>query len=104
MIFIDFFEAYNIELEPELMQRFGRKKTGVKVPGSNKYIGTLNVFHELHCIVSQITAFCMLHSLIKLQKRLYSYSYPEVYWADLSEKQREVNRIHNGSFNFYCVG
>ncbi|KAB8303040.1 hypothetical protein EYC80_004494 [Monilinia laxa] len=70
--------AYNIELEPEIMQRFGREDTGVKVPGSDKYIGTLNVFHELHCI-----------------KRLYSYSYPEVYWADLSEKQREVNRIHN---------
>lgn len=34
---------------------------------------------------------------MRIQKRLYSYSYPEVYWADLSEKQREVNRIHNGT-------
>ncbi|PQE26198.1 Tat pathway signal sequence protein [Rutstroemia sp. NJR-2017a BBW] len=65
-------------LEPEVMRRYGREDSGVKVPGSDKYIGTLNVFHELHCI-----------------KRLYSYSYPEVYWADLTEKQREINRIHN---------
>lgn len=39
------------------MQRFGREDTGVKIPGSDKYIGTLNVFHELHCIVSQVIAW-----------------------------------------------
>lgn len=31
------------------------------------------------------------------QKRLYQYSYQEHYWQDLTDEQREINRLHNGT-------
>jgi hypothetical protein len=38
-------------LEPEVMRHYGREDLGVSVPEGGGYIGTLNVYHELHCIV-----------------------------------------------------
>lgn len=40
------------------MRHYGREDIGVAIPEGNGYIGTLNVYHELHCIVcphSQLT-------------------------------------------------
>ncbi|OTA69635.1 hypothetical protein K449DRAFT_384598 [Hypoxylon sp. EC38] len=70
--------AENIVFEPEVLRRFGREELGVAVPEGGGYIGTLNVYHELHCI-----------------KRLWQYMYPEHYWPDLTDNQRELNRLHN---------
>jgi hypothetical protein len=41
----------NIRIEPEIMKRLGREDIGVRIPGDDGYIGTLNVYHELHCLV-----------------------------------------------------
>ncbi|KFY43935.1 hypothetical protein V494_01756 [Pseudogymnoascus sp. VKM F-4513 (FW-928)] len=70
--------AENIILEPEVMRHYGREELGVAVPEGGGYLGTLNVYHELHCI-----------------KRIYQYGYQDYYWSDLSENQREINRLHN---------
>ncbi|KAI1384938.1 uncharacterized protein F4822DRAFT_378185 [Hypoxylon trugodes] len=71
-------DAENIILEPEVLRHYDREDLGVAVPEGGGYLGTLNVYHELHCI-----------------KRLWQYMYPEHYWSDLSDAQREVNRLHN---------
>ncbi|MCJ1379343.1 hypothetical protein MMC17_002444 [Xylographa soralifera] len=68
----------NIRLEPEVMEHYGRSDIGVALPEGNGYIGTLNVYHELHCI-----------------KRLHQYMYQEYYWNDITDAQRETNRVHN---------
>ena len=34
------------------MKRLGREDIGVRIPGDDGYIGTINVYHELHCLVS----------------------------------------------------
>lgn len=44
--------AENIVIEPEVMKHYGREDLGVALPEGGGYIGTLNVYHELHCIVS----------------------------------------------------
>lgn len=44
--------AENIRIEPEVMRHYGREDLGVAIPEGGGYIGTLNVYHELHCIVS----------------------------------------------------
>lgn len=44
--------AENIRIEPEYMRQLGREDIGVRIPGEDGYIGTLNVYHELHCLVS----------------------------------------------------
>jgi len=41
----------NIIIEPEYMRAYGREDYGVADPEGRGYIGTLNVYHELHCIV-----------------------------------------------------
>ena len=33
------------------MRHYGREDIGVAIPEGDGYIGTLNVYHELHCIV-----------------------------------------------------
>lgn len=66
-------------LEPEVMRHYGREDSGVGLPEGGGYIGTLNVYHELHCL-----------------KRLHQYMYQEYYWPDLSPRQLELNRLHNG--------
>ena len=30
------------------------------------------------------------------QKRLHQYMYQEYYWNDITDEQREMNRVHNG--------
>jgi len=41
----------NIIIDPEYMRAYGREDYGVADPEGRGYIGTLNVYHELHCIV-----------------------------------------------------
>ncbi|KAH0541627.1 hypothetical protein FGG08_003917 [Glutinoglossum americanum] len=74
----DLLNAENIKIEPEFMRYYDREDLGVALPEGDGYIGTLNVYHELHCI-----------------KRLYQYNYPDYYWKDITDSQREVNRLHN---------
>lgn len=45
--------AENIWIEPEVMKYYGREEIGVAIPEGGGYIGTLNVYHELHCIVGE---------------------------------------------------
>jgi len=74
----DLLNAENIKLEPEVMKHYGREDSGVALPEGNGYIGTLNVYHEIHCL-----------------KRLHQYMYQDYYWPDLDAHQLEMNRLHN---------
>ncbi|POR31939.1 Uncharacterized protein TPAR_07846 [Tolypocladium paradoxum] len=67
-------------IEPEIMAGYGREQFGVAIPSGKGYIGTLNVYHELHCI-----------------KRLYQDTYPEAYGKGLTSQQKEANRLHKGN-------
>ncbi|KAE8451798.1 hypothetical protein EG329_002638 [Mollisiaceae sp. DMI_Dod_QoI] len=74
----DLLNAENIRIEPEVMSRLGREDVGVRIPGDDGYIGTLNVYHEIHCL-----------------KRIHQYMYQDVYFPDIDDSQRELNRLHN---------
>ncbi|KAF2139772.1 uncharacterized protein K452DRAFT_352505 [Aplosporella prunicola CBS 121167] len=74
----DLLNYENIKLEPEVMKHYEREDIGVALPEGGGYIGTLNVYHELHCL-----------------KRLHQYMYQEYYWPDLDANQLEMNRLHN---------
>ncbi|CCF43200.1 hypothetical protein CH063_12967 [Colletotrichum higginsianum] len=67
----------NIVLEPDYMKKLGRDRFGVAVPDGSGFIGTLNVYHELHCI-----------------KRLYQYTYPEVYPQGDTPAEQASSRQH----------
>ncbi|KAI1379248.1 hypothetical protein F4677DRAFT_442974 [Hypoxylon crocopeplum] len=40
----------NVRISKEDVKHFGREDTAVALPDGSGYIGTLNVFHEIHCI------------------------------------------------------
>ncbi|KAJ6784143.1 hypothetical protein PWT90_04173 [Aphanocladium album] len=73
----DLINAENIIIEPEVIARLGRQDIAVADPEGRGYLGTLNVYHQLHCI-----------------KRLWQYTYPEVYRKDQTPAQAEADRLH----------
>ncbi|THC91034.1 hypothetical protein EYZ11_009516 [Aspergillus tanneri] len=74
----DLLNAENIIIEPEYIEHLGRENLGVAVPEGGGYLGTLNVYHELHCL-----------------KRIHQYMYPDYYFPEFTEKQDDMNRMHN---------
>lgn len=70
----------NIRVEPEYMRDLGRENIGVAIPEGGGYIGTLNVYHEIHCL-----------------KRIHQFMYPEHYFPEFTPHQHEINRLHNGN-------
>ncbi|XWW97684.1 hypothetical protein V2A60_005670 [Cordyceps javanica] len=73
----DLINYENIVIEPEIIARLGREDIAVADPDGRGYLGTLNVYHQLHCI-----------------KRLWQYTYPEVYRKDQTAAQAEADRLH----------
>ena len=55
--------AENIRIEPEVMKRIGREDIGVRIPGDDGYIGTINVYHELHCLVGILPSLSLKNPL-----------------------------------------
>ncbi|PFH57164.1 hypothetical protein XA68_15424 [Ophiocordyceps unilateralis] len=60
------------------MRHFGRLNIGVAAPDGSGFLGTLNVFHEIHCL-----------------KRIKQYMYPDYYFPNMTDDAREMNRLHN---------
>lgn len=54
----------NIRIEPEVIKRLGREDVSVRIPGDDGYIGTINVYHELHCLVGVLSGLGLEHMLI----------------------------------------
>ncbi|KAM3563468.1 hypothetical protein ARSEF4850_002316 [Beauveria asiatica] len=73
----DLINYENIIIEPEIIAKLGRQDIAVADPDGRGYLGTLNVYHQLHCI-----------------KRLWQYTYPEVYRKDQTPAQAEAERLH----------
>ena len=42
----------NVRLSLEDLQAFNRSEDAVQLPDGSGYAGTLNVYHEIHCVVS----------------------------------------------------
>lgn len=94
--------AENIIVEPEIIARLGREDIALADPEGRGYLGTLNVYHQLHCIVSLHLHHAMLRLIFFLffyQKRLWQYTYPEVYRKNQTAAQAEADRLHKGTPN-----
>jgi hypothetical protein len=42
----------NIRLSLEDLKEFNRDEDAVQLPDGSGYLGTLNIYHEIHCVVS----------------------------------------------------
>lgn len=47
------------------MKQLGRENIGVAVPDGEGFLGTLNVYHEIHCL-----------------KRIHQFMYPDYYFGE----------------------
>ncbi|CZR59325.1 uncharacterized protein PAC_09217 [Phialocephala subalpina] len=74
----DLLNVENIRVDSDTMKHLGREQIGVRIPGEENFIGTLNVYHEIHCL-----------------KRIHQYMYQDHYFPDIDDSQREMNRLHN---------
>ncbi|KAI1078855.1 hypothetical protein F5B20DRAFT_546455 [Whalleya microplaca] len=74
----DLLNDENILIEPEYIKHYGKEDTAVEVPEGGRYVGTLNVYHELHCL-----------------KRIRQYMYSDYYFPGISAHDLEMNRLHN---------
>ena len=80
------------------MEHYGRKDIGVAIPDGSGYVGTLNMYHEIHCLVKS----CLLHQYLELQlltlvqKRLHRDMYQDYYFKDSTPREKELNRLHSG--------
>jgi len=68
----------NIRLSLEDLKAFNRDEDAVQLPDGSGYIGSLNVYHEIHCV-----------------KWMHTYVYQEYYYPNLDDAQREENRLHS---------
>lgn len=44
-------EEMNIRFSLEDLKQFGRDEDAVQLPDGSGYVGTLNIYHEIHCVV-----------------------------------------------------
>ncbi|KAK4508509.1 hypothetical protein PRZ48_002248 [Zasmidium cellare] len=70
--------ASTIHLSEADRQHFDRNLPMVRLPDGT-YVGQLMVYHELHCL-----------------KRLYQYMNAEYYFPNLTQHDREMNKMHTG--------
>lgn len=84
----------NLFVEGEDLEKLGVLDEGVKLPNGG-YYASLMVYHQLHCLVS-LKSYEWSTRTHNSQKRLHHYFYEEHYFPNITEKEREHDRKHNG--------
>lgn len=68
----------NVRFSLEDLKAFNRDEDAVQLPDGSGYAGTLNIYHEIHCV-----------------KWMHTHMYQEHYYPNLDDAQREENRLHS---------
>ncbi|KAH8821356.1 hypothetical protein F5884DRAFT_827610 [Xylogone sp. PMI_703] len=71
----DLLQYMNIAVPKSDLDKIGADSIGV--PGTDKYIAGLSVYHELHCL-----------------KRLRQYTWQEYYHPNTTDEDKRLNRLH----------
>jgi hypothetical protein len=50
----DFGTDMNVRFSLENLKAFNREEDAVMLPDGSGYLGTLNVYHEIHCVVRNV--------------------------------------------------
>ncbi len=73
----------NIRLALEDLKVFNRDQDAVALPDGSGYIGTLNIYHEIHCVVSVQSMLASIDQQLMIAKEMAAY--PHVPRALLSK-------------------
>lgn len=47
----------NIRMSYDDLKAFGRQENAVALADGSGYVGTLSVYHEMHCVVSSLSGY-----------------------------------------------
>ncbi|ODH46887.1 hypothetical protein GX48_07030 [Paracoccidioides brasiliensis] len=74
----DIFDIMNVRLSEDDLQAVGRLKNAVALPDGSGYAGTLNVFHELHCV-----------------RWLYKFVHKDHYFKGATAHEEAIMELHS---------
>ncbi|OAX82926.1 hypothetical protein ACJ72_02714 [Emergomyces africanus] len=74
----DIFDIMNVRLSEQDLKAVGRLEDAVALPDGSSYAGTLNVFHELHCIWW-----------------LYKYVHKDHYFEGANPHEQAIMKLHS---------
>ena len=86
----------NVRMSYNDLKAFDRQENAVALADGSGYVGTLSVYHEIHCVVSSSSRHSVAIGLSVRKRWMHKYMYQEIYWPDLDDAQREENRLHSG--------
>ncbi|KAJ4291991.1 hypothetical protein N0V90_009890 [Kalmusia sp. IMI 367209] len=70
-------QYFYAEIPKEYMEKLGRTKEGIRLPNGN-YLANYAFIHQLHCL-----------------KRLHQSYFPDYYWPDMTEEEKELQHEHS---------
>lgn len=88
-----FYSDENIAVSEEFMEGLSRKENGIRLPDGSGYLATIQVYHDLHCVVRVFKPLPNRKLTIK-QEQIHRWMYQGEYYPEgLSEKE------HHDQFN-----
>jgi len=90
----------NIRLSLEDLKAFDRDEDAVELPDGSGYAGTLNIYHEIHCVVRFFFSFSKSISInvVQLTNRKEMASHPHVPRTLLPQPHRSSTRNEQITF------
>lgn len=86
----------NVRFSLEDLKAFDRDEDAVQLPDGSGYAGTLNIYHEIHCVVSLPLSFGLVYFQLMVFSEMDAYAH--VPRALLSEPRRCSARREQATF------
>lgn len=94
--YVSFSTEMNVRFSLEDLKAFDRDEDAVQLPDGSGYAGTLNIYHEIHCVVSLPLSFGLVYFQLMVFSEMDAYAH--VPRALLSEPRRCSARREQATF------
>lgn len=96
-------QYFYAEVPKEYIQSLDRERDSIRLPNGN-YLANYAFIHQLHCLVGDfILVFHLPMTSHNSQKRLHQSYFPEHYWPDMTEEEKELQLEHSCKFLFFVA-
>ena len=65
----------NVRFSLEDLKAFNREEDAVQLPDGSGYAGTLNIYHEIHCVVSLHTLTVWMYNKLTVFSEVDAYAH-----------------------------
>lgn len=95
-VYVSFSAEMNVRFSLEDLKAFNRDEDAVQLPDGSGYAGTLNIYHEIHCVVSLALSFDFIYYQLMVSSEMDAYAH--VPRALLPQPQRCSTRREQTTF------